>query len=163
MNKRILAGLAPVVLLAGCGGAADPSVTIDAVRQTEQVQLQSIESGDLRGIVRLYAEDARLVRPDGSVLEGRAAIEADYEQLLTDPNFALAIEPTDGWAGDGSDLAVVTSYVTFTTSDSETGEPVSMPMDSTATWHRLDGGTWEIVSAYNVMRPAEPEAAPAAE
>lgn len=163
MNKRIFAGLAPVVLLAACGGAADPAVTIDAVRQTEQVQLQSIEGADLRGIVRLYAESARLVRPDGTSLEGRDAIAADYEQLLSDPNFALTIEPTGGWAGDGSDLAVLTSYVTFTTSDPDTGEAVSMPMDSTATWHRLDGGTWEIVSAYNVARPIETAARTSAE
>ncbi len=155
MKKVLLASLAPMVLLAGCGGA-DPEESVAAIRHTEQSQLDSIASGDLVGIARLYADDAKLVRPDGTVLEGGVAIVEEYDALLQDPNFALTTEPLEGWASTADDLAVVTSHVDFTTTDPETGEPVTMPLYSTTTWARDTGSTWKIVSAFNVaMAPAE--------
>lgn len=150
MAKAGLALLAPVVLLAGCGNSADPDTVIETIRATEQSQLQSIESRDLVGVARLYADDATLVRPDGSALEGGVAIVEEYDRLVADPNFALEIEPQEGWASTADDLAVVTSHVDFTTTDPETGEPTTMPLNSQTVWTRQPGGTWQIVSAYNV-------------
>lgn len=161
MARKALALVAAVALLAGCGSTIDPQTAIDAVRFTEQGQLQSIESGDLTGVVRLYADDAVLVRPDGSRLEGGAAIAEAYAALLEDPEFALTIEPVAGWASEAGDLAVLTSEVSFTTTDPDTGEATTLPMHSQTVWHKAPGGSWMIVSAYNVARAIEP-AAPAA-
>lgn len=162
--RKIFFGAALLPLaLAACGGA-DPADVVETVRYTEHSQLQAVESGDLVGIARLYADDAVLVRPDGTVIEGGAAIAEEYADLLEDPNFALAIEPVGGWASSGDDLAVLASLVDFTTSDPETGEPVTLRMNSQTVWEREAGGTWMIVSAYNVPREAERlAAAPAAE
>ncbi len=154
MKKLTLGVLVPAVLLAACGGG-DPAETLAAIRHNETAQLQSIESGDLVGIARLYTDGATLVRPDGTVLEGGAAIADAYGDLLEDPNFALASEPVDGWASTGDDLAVVTSNVDFTTSDPETGEAVTMPLISQTVWERSPGSSWKIVSAYNVARATD--------
>jgi ketosteroid isomerase-like protein len=136
------------LLLAACGGG-DPAESIDAIRHTEQAQLDSIASKDLVGAVRLYRDDARLLRPDGSVLDGGAAIADAYGDLMEDPNFALTIEPQDGWASSDGELAVVTSTVSMTTTDPATSQPVTTPMTSQTVWTRETGGTWKIVSAYN--------------
>lgn len=160
MKKLTLAALAPALLLTACGGG-DPAETVAAIRQTEMSQLQSIESGDLVGIARLYADEAVLVRPDGTIVDGGAAIANAYGDLLEDPNFALSTEPLNGWASSADDLAVVTSLVDFTTTDPETGEAVTMPLISQTVWERAPGSSWKIVSAYNVERAAE--AAPAEE
>lgn len=155
MKKLQLAALAPLLLLTACGGG-DPAESVEAIRQTELGQLESIEAEDLVGIARLYRDDARLVRPDGTVLEGGVAIVEQYGALLEDPNFALSLEPTTGWASSDGELAVVNSIVQFTTTDPATGEAMTTPLDSQTVWHRETGGTWKIISAYNVARPAAP-------
>jgi uncharacterized protein (TIGR02246 family) len=155
MKNMYLAALAPL-LLSACG-AADPAESLAAIRQTEQAQLDSIAGKDLVGAARLYTDDARLVRPDGTVLEGGAAIAEAYGDLMEDPNFALSIEPDQGWASTDGDLAVVTSRVTFTTTDAASGQPVATPLHSQTVWTRETGATWKTVSAFNA--PAEPAAA----
>ena len=155
----------PMALLSACGEGVDPQETVAVIRQTEQTQLEAIGSGDLRGIERLYAPDAKLVKPDGTVLDGREAIMAEYERLLVDPNFAIETTPEEGWAAASDDLAVVDSKVNFVTSDPETGAATRLPMESTATWSRASGATWQIVSAYNVgiaqdLQPVRGDSAP---
>ena len=159
---HLAAALAPVLLLAACGGG-DPAESIAAIRNTEQAQLESIAAKDVVGAARLYRDDARLVRPDGTVLEGGAAIADAYADLLEDPNFAIAMEPVGGWASSDGELAVVTSTVQFTATDPATGEAVTTPLDSQTVWHRETGATWKIISAYNVARAAAPAEAPAEE
>lgn len=159
MARRILALASTATLLAGCSAGTDPAEVVETIRLTEQSQIQAIEADEVVGIVRLYADDARLVRPDGSVLEGGAAIGAEYAELISDPNFSITIEPTQGWASASNDLAVLTSDVTFTTSDPETGEPDTLPMTSQTVWTRDAGGGWMIRSAYNVAKETpSPEA-----
>ena len=152
MAKGSIAIVLAATLVGGCTGGADPQDVVETVRQTEQSQLQAIASDDVVGIARLYADDARLVRPDGTVLQGGGEIGAEYAMLVDDPNFALTIEPRDGWASSGDDLAVLTSDVEFTTSDPETGEPTTLPMISKTVWTKAPGGTWMIRSAYNIAR-----------
>lgn len=165
MKKLTFAALAPMLLLAACGGG-DPAESVEAIRHTELGQLDSIASKDIVGIARLYRDDARLVKPDGTVLEGGVAIVEEYGALLEDPNFAITMEPAGGWASSDGELAVVTSNIQFTTTDPATGEAVTLPLDSQTVWHRENGATWKIVSAYNVARspaPTEEAAAEAAE
>ncbi|HSG55910.1 MAG TPA: nuclear transport factor 2 family protein [Paracoccaceae bacterium] len=162
MKKLSLAALAPMLLLAACGGG-DPAESVAAIRQTELGQLDSIASKDIVGIARLYRDDARLVKPDGTVLDGGVAIVEEYGALLEDPNFALTMEPGLGWASADGELAVVTSNVQFTSTDPATGEAVTVPLDSQTVWHRESGSTWKIISAYNVARPAAPAEEAAAE
>lgn len=161
MKFRVLGILAATTMLAACGGGADPATVVDTIRATEQAQLDSIASDDLVGIARLYADNATLVRPDGSMLEGGAAIADAYADLLEDPNFALTVEPRGGWASSAEDLAAVDSYVDFTTTDPETGEAVTLEMVSQTVWTRQPGSTWMIVSAVNAPRGVAAEEAPA--
>ncbi len=165
MKKLYLAAVAPALMLSACG-SVDPAESVDAIRQNEIAQLQSIEAGDVVGAVRLYRDDAKLVRPDGTILDGGAAIGEAYAELMEDPNFGIVMTPVDGWASGSGDMAVVTSDVAFTTTDPETGEAVTLPLISETVWMRETGATWKIVSAYNVARasaPAEEGAAEAAE
>ncbi|MEO5706225.1 MAG: nuclear transport factor 2 family protein [Alteraurantiacibacter sp.] len=156
----VLASAAPFALLLAACGSTDPAESIAAVRHNEQGQLDSIAGKDLVGAVRLYRDDARLVRPDGSVLDGGEAIAEAYGDMLDDPNFALTIEPLDGWASADGDMAVVTSAVSITATDPATGTALTAPLTSQTVWTRENGAGWKIVSAFNV--PAEPAAAPEA-
>ena len=157
----LFAAAAPMLLLAACGGG-DPAESVEAVRHNEQAQLDSIAGKDLVGAVRLYRDDAVMVLPDGTVLNGGEAIATAYGDLLEDPNFALAIEPGNGWASSDGELAAVTSTVNMTTTDATTGEPVTAVLNTQTVWTRESGASWKIVSSYTA--PAAPAAeAPAAE
>lgn len=60
------------------------------------------DAGDALGLAALFAADATLVRPDGTVLQGRPAIEAAYRARPADrltrhfvTNSVIDIEPPD--------------------------------------------------------------------
>ncbi|WP_137680804.1 YybH family protein [Aurantiacibacter suaedae] len=161
MRIAVLATLTATTLLAACSGGADPDDVIATIRATEQAQLDAIASDDLVGIARLYADDAVLVRPDGTRLLGGAAIADGYGDLIADPAFHIEVSPANGWAATSEDLATLASNVDITTTDPETGEPVTEQMISQTVWTRQSGGTWMIRSAINVPRTsgqAEPTA-----
>ena len=152
MRTAILATLAATTMLAACSGGADPDDVIATIRATEQAQLDAIASDDLVGIARLYADDAVLVRPDGTRLVGGAAIADGYGDLIADPAFHIEVSPANGWASTGEDVAALASNVDITTTDPETGEPVTEQMISQTVWTRQSGGTWMIRSSVNAPR-----------
>ena len=155
---RLLA-LAPLALLVACGSSTDPETVLETVRATEQSQLQAFESRDLRGAVRNYADEAIVVTPGRAPAADGEAIAAAFDELLSDPNFKLEVTPGDGWASASGDLAVTTSTGRITTTDAESGEPVTVPIGNQTVWRKPTGKPWVIVSEYNVVLPNEAEAA----
>ncbi|MDA7416293.1 nuclear transport factor 2 family protein [Xenophilus arseniciresistens] len=51
-----------------------------ACRELIETSVQHVDDGNASAFAALFAPDAVLVRPNGSLLEGRAAIEAAYAQ-----------------------------------------------------------------------------------
>jgi ketosteroid isomerase-like protein len=151
-RARTLALMA-LPLLAACG-AADPQEVLDTVRATEKSQLQAVAAKDLRGAIRNYDTGAVVLAPGGASVDGAPAVEATYERLLADPNFAIAMKPGDGWAAESGELAVTTATGSVTTTDAATGQPVTVPIANQTVWRRADGVGWKIVSEQNAALPA---------
>jgi ketosteroid isomerase-like protein len=147
-------------LLAACG-AVNPDEVLDTVRATEQSQMQAIEARDLRGAVRNYEAGAVVLVPGGAPVTGGAAIEAEFGRLLSDSNFAIAMEPSAGWAAESGELAVTTATGTVTTTDPASGQAVTVPISNQTVWRREDGVGWKIASEHNapLPQPAADEAA----
>ncbi|WP_225784354.1 SgcJ/EcaC family oxidoreductase [Xenophilus sp. Marseille-Q4582] len=61
---------------------SDAAAWIDrlACRTLVETSVRHVDAGDAAAFAALFAEDAVLVRPNGSRLEGRAAIQAAYAQ-----------------------------------------------------------------------------------
>lgn len=152
MRSPLLA-LAPLALLCACGQSADPAATLDTVRATERAQLEAIAAKDLRGAVRVYADDAVMVSPGRAPASGAAAIGAAFEGLLADPNLALEIVPGTAWAAGSGDLAVTTFTANFTATDPASGRPVTVPVANQTVWRKAEGAPWKIVSDHNVALP----------
>jgi ketosteroid isomerase-like protein len=153
-HARYLA-LAPLtLLLVACGSSADPNSTIATVRATEQAQLEAIVADDLRGAVRIYADEATRVAPGSAPLSGSESIGAMFERLLADPNFAIEMTPGPAFAATSGELAVTTSTVRVTSTDPVSGEAVTVPMANQTVWRKPTGMSWEIVSDYNVALQA---------
>ena len=153
MHARFFASAPLVLLLAACGSSADPETTIETVRATEQAQLEAIAADDLRGAVRVYADDATMVSPGSDPVSGAAAIGTMFEGLLADPNFAIEMTPGAAFAAASGDLAVTTATARFTSTDPVSGEAVTVPMGNQTVWRKPEGSSWEIVSDYNVALP----------
>lgn len=159
MPRASLLALAPIALLAACGSSADPDAVLEAVHATEQAQLQAIASKDLRGAVRNYRDDAILVAPGNPPATTGEAIAAVFDEMLQDPNFKVDIEPGPGWVAESGEMAVTTFTGTMTSTDPDSGEPVTVTIGNQTVWNKPTGKPWQIVSDYNVALPAEPEVA----
>lgn len=143
--------LAPLALLAACGGSAiDPAETLDTVKATETAQLESLAAKDVEGVMRYYDSDAVVVTPGAPPATGTAAIQSALSGLIEDPNLDVKLEQGKGWAANSGELAVTTSSGTMTVTDPETGEPTVVPMRNQTVWYKATGDTWKIVSEYNV-------------
>lgn len=150
MRFKLLA-LVALPFLAACG-SADTGEVLETVRATEQAQIQAIAAKDLRGATRNYDAAAVVVAPDGVAVSGSAALESEYGKLLADPNFAIAMEPGEGWAAESGELAVTTAKGSVTTTDAS-GAPVTVPISNQTVWRRQDGVGWKIVSEHNTALP----------
>lgn len=153
MKRTLILALALAPLLAACGKAGDPASNLDAVRMTENAQLDAFVAKDLRGITRIYHADAQKVMPDGQVFAGAEAISANFESLLADESLQIEQEQGAGWASASGDVAVTTSVIRLTTTDAETGDAATVAMRNQTAWQKPEGGTWSIVSDYNVLLP----------
>lgn len=95
----------------------DPAPWIDilACRTLIETSVRHVDAGDAQAFAALFTEDAVLVRPNGSLLEGRAAIQAAYAQRAADrvtrhlvANVAVTLE-ADGRARAHSDVLLWTA------------------------------------------------------
>ena len=157
--------LAPLALLAACGGA-DTSAVVETVRMTEQAQLEALAAKDLDGITRNYEAGAVLVLPGRSPLDGADAIRGAYEQLLSDPHAKLEVQAGAAWAAESGDLAVTTATGQITMTDAS-GAATTTPLTNQTVWRRSAGDPWKIVSEVNAVpaaasAPAAVSARPAA-
>ena len=59
-------------------------IDILACRTLIETSVRHVDAGDAPAFAALFTEDAVLVRPNGSLLEGRAAIHAAYAQRAAD-------------------------------------------------------------------------------
>ncbi|MFC4256978.1 DUF4440 domain-containing protein [Altererythrobacter xixiisoli] len=158
--RAAIVAVTPLLLLAACGTAGDPQSNLSAVELTAQAQIEAIAAKDIDGVMRLFDETAVMTGPNREVLTGPAAVRAGYEKLLGDPNLSISVTPGPGWAASSGDLAVTTSDANLTTTDSTTGQAVTIPLRNQTVWHKATGSTWKIVSAH-IARVETPGANPA--
>jgi len=163
MKRYSILAPALAIALAGCGSAGNPETALEAVRDTEQAQLQAIAAGDLRGAVRNYEDGALLVTPGRAPASGGEAIAAAFDEMLADPNLKVDVTPGPAWAAENGDLAVTTSTARYTTVEPGTGKPVEQTVSNQTVWRKAAGKAWMIVSDYNVELPSadSPTNAPA--
>jgi len=155
MNRISCLALAPLLLVAACGPAADGESVTETLRLTEQAQLEAIAAKDVDGVMKLYEEDAVVVVPNTRPVSGATAIRAYFEDMVSDPNLTIRATPGSSWTASAGDLAVTTYSATFTHTDPVSGERRTVPMNNQTVWTKATGSTWKIASDYNVILPGE--------
>jgi uncharacterized protein (TIGR02246 family) len=100
-----------------------------------------LNAGDLIHLVMLYEDGCSLVRSDGGVGTGHAAVRAVYEPMLaTRPRIKLEVVKV---VRTGADLALVYNDWTFTATGAD-GSPVQRSGKAIEVVRRQPDGSWRV-------------------
>ena len=143
MNARtpLLAALALALASAACqppaqeaGPLSDEDVAV--IRTANDAWIQAYRDNDVAALAALYSDDAAIMPPNGSVIEGRAAILA-YHEAVTVTEYTESILEIDGRDG--------IAYIRGTSSMvgmGEDGEPVTESDKFLVILRRQADGSW---------------------
>ena len=166
MKARILyvSALLATFTIAACAPSPAPITGTDAdeaaIRAVGPAYAEAWNNADVPALLAFSADDYEAIRPDGKILSGKAAVEADLK------------ESAAARAGLPLKLSVETSLVRFTSATSATtagtwtlaGLPPGMGGDKgawTSTVVKGADGKWRMVTGL-VAEFVPPPAAPAA-
>jgi len=100
-----------------------------------------LNAGDLNHLVMLYEENCSLVRSDGGVGTGHAAVRAVFEPMLaTHPRIKLEVVKV---VPNGKDLAVVYSDWTLSATSPD-GSPIERSGKAIEVVRRQPDGSWRV-------------------
>jgi uncharacterized protein (TIGR02246 family) len=97
---------------------------------------QAFNAGDLDGLVGLYEKDARMVTPDGSVVEGADAIREQWQGFLA-MNGRMTLKTR--FAVEMDDIALIRTDWSFASDDAQ------LASSSAEVVRRQSDGTWLYV------------------
>lgn len=148
MKSILVVLVLSIALTIGCAApSAQESAEIAAGGEAWQARF---EAGDMEGLMSLYAEDARLLPPNGEMVQGHDAIRGDF-QAMKDAGLSGTLETIEAMAA--GDLGYRVGAYTLTTPDgalADKGKYIE-------TWRKV-GGEWKIVNdIYNSDLPAGPQ------
>jgi uncharacterized protein (TIGR02246 family) len=148
-----------VVGMISCAGGAKPLSEKDvaAIRGSTDTYAKAVAARDMKGLGSHYTEDAKLLPPNGPMVQGRAAIESFFSKFPPIAAFTSNAVEVEG----RGDLAVVrgTFHVTMT-------PPGAPPAKSSGKYievrRKQKDGKWPIaVDIFNSDQPPpKPEAPP---
>ncbi len=105
----LLTLFAPVAQALGQTGVASPSVTAPAelrreIEAANQAMVAAFNRGDLFGVARYYADDARIMGPRGELVQGRANIDRYWTGIKNPKSWALEVFEVGGSRDDAWQL-----------------------------------------------------------
>jgi ketosteroid isomerase-like protein len=105
-RTALVALSAAIAMSIACGSRTDSPEASEVTARWSQ----AINSGDVATLTNLYAEDARLLPPEGSALEGRRVIESYWRDDIGDARATTTLTPEATLTLDDA-LHVQGSYV----------------------------------------------------
>ena len=118
-----------------------------AVRDVEAAWVKDIGTKDVGKFVAYYADDATLLMPNASALNGKDAIKAALKPMLSDPNFSLKFENTRAEASKGGDIVYTTGTYTMTVSDAKNPKSATTDKGKYLTvFKKQPDGSWKAVA-----------------
>lgn len=158
MNKfNLILCINASLLLAACTrDSVDINVEKERLMQLSRDWSGIVNSGDIDAIVSHWDEDAVMLPPGSSIIEGREAIRSYVESTSSIPGFRITWEPERAFVADAGDMAymIERNEITF---NNETGEPIKTRGKVVTVWKKNTAGEWKnVVEIWNSM-PADVE------
>ncbi len=144
MKVRIAFAAAVLALISACQPAAElgplPEEDIAAIRANSDTYVERTLAGDFASVAALFAEDAVMLPPNESMVQGRPAILAYLEAYPTITAFQTTVEEVGGQGSMG--------FSRGTYSLTATVEGMPDPIQDTGKWLTIDekqpDGSWLV-------------------
>lgn len=136
MKKAL--SIAPLILLiAACGQSSGPGASADFESREAEWEA-GMNAGDAEAIVALYADDARLMPPNGDASVGHDAVRAAFGSMI---DAGLTVDLTPIETQSAGDIAyVVGTYELMAGGDiADQGKYIE-------TWRRSASGEWQMAN-----------------
>lgn len=155
MLKLTIAGLASLLLMAGCNTAPPAAPAADLV--AEQSKIRDIESNwvkeaaakDLEKSVSHYTDDAVMMSPGVPAAKGKEAIHAAWKALLDDPNTKLNFSSDRVEISSSGDLATTKGSYTLTVTNPKTKKPIEDKGSYVTVFKKQADGNWKAIEDIN--------------
>jgi uncharacterized protein (TIGR02246 family) len=147
---RVFVLVAATALLGGAGCQRDATLSegdLAAIRDVGATYAKRMNARDFAGVAALYAEDAIILPPGLSPVEGREAIRAFLEGDTPLSDFRVQLVEAEG----RHDLAYAREKVTFVI-HLEGVPPTPGESKVLSIWRKRTDGTWEVLR--DIWNPA---------
>jgi uncharacterized protein (TIGR02246 family) len=157
MSRRIAS--AALVVAVACGWAfvssAEEAGDTEGVRKSCQAIVAAWNKHDAKAIAAVFAEDADMVAPDGSLHTGRAAIEKafaeDHGGPMSTSSLYVLKEPV---RFPSADVAVSDAEVEVRDVTGPDGKKSTVKLVVTNVWKKAEGNWWVYASRPHILMPA---------
>lgn len=159
MNTRLCL-VALLVASTGCRPptpAALPEADQQAIRQADEAAVNAIVAKDWAAWASFFTEDATILPPHGTAVEGRAAIQTWGEAFPPIAAFQGALTEVDG----RGDLAYVRGTYSMTVTPPGATAPVADHGKYIGIWRKQPDGSWKVLrDIFNSDVPLPARATP---
>jgi uncharacterized protein (TIGR02246 family) len=156
-----LCGAAAIALMmAGCSSTPPDTHAADvkAINSNEDQWNQDYASKDLNRISAHYADDAVLMIPGMTSVNGKEAIRSALQQMVADPAMTLSFKATKVDVAKSGDLGYTQGAYKLTVTDPVTHKVVNDHGSYVTTYRKQANGAWKAVVdiATSEVPPAPP-------
>ena len=150
------------LILTGCSQSPAPDnreADARALREGEVAAFVKDWGGkDADRIAAHYTDDGNVIIPNSPMMTGKAAIGKSMKDVLTDPNWSLALQPVQVEVSKGGDLGYTRGTYVLTATDPTSKKAVMEKGRFVTIFHKEADGSWKAVQDINnAEAPAAPK------
>ncbi len=153
--RNLMLYLCGALLLSACNplGQQDGAKAAQAMKAADAALQKALADKNLDDIIGFYAEDAVLLPTAQPIVVGKAAIRAEWQHILSIPEFENRSSTTRIEVASGADLAYSMGTYLATMLDEDGGLAME-PGKWLSVWKPQADGAWRIVvEMYNTDIP----------
>jgi uncharacterized protein (TIGR02246 family) len=147
------------LILTGCSQSPAPDIreaNVRALREGEVAAFVKDWGGkDAERIAAHYTDDGTVIFPNAPVTTGRDAIGKAMKDVLTDPNWSLALQPVQVEVSRSGDLGYVRGTYVLTATDPQSKKVATERGRFVTIFRKEADGSWKAVQEIsNAEAPA---------
>lgn len=150
MIKSVTLATIVGLLVVACAAPTDNAADEAAIRAVDIEMVAALNARDLDTWIGFLAEDARMMPPGSSAVEGKPAIRQLISGLLSLPDFSVVHHPLDSVVvSESGDLAYVSYAYELTVPDDGGGSVTELGKDISVFGKEADGSWRLLVDIWN--------------
>lgn len=140
------------LILAGCSPAPPPpppdthDADVKAISDLEAQWNKDWAAKDVDKIAANYADDAVLMTPGGSPIQGKDAIHNGLKQMIADPAISLTFQSSKVDVAKSGDLGYTQGSYKMTMTDAATHKAINDHGSYVTTFRKQADGSWKAVA-----------------